>query len=467
MNELTLVLDNTGNTPLYEQIYQYIKSEIKSGKIECKTKLPSSRSLASHLQVSRSTVDMAYTQLISEGYIESVPCKGYYVCEISLLYDINIPKRTKKIPKTKTVEERLIDFSPNGIDLEYFPFGTWRKISRSILNEEKKELFDSGNYKGDEGLRRNICNYLFEARNVHCSPDNIIIGAGNDFLMTILCRLMKQTRVIAMESPTYQRAYQVFRSNDKKVVTVKVEKDGIDVESLRSKNADLVYVMPSHQYPLGTVMSIRKRNKLLKWANEKDERYIIEDDYDSEFRYHGKPIPALMGIDNTDKVIYIGTFSKSIAPAIRMSYMVLPEHLMNLYEKEISFYSQTVSRIDQAVVSEFIENGHFERHLNKMRSIYREKHDMVLSNMKDMGKMISIYGANAGLHIVIKFNNGMTEKELIDRAHNAGVKVYPLSEYYIDETYKERNAVIMGFAKLNHSEIKKGIELLKKAWNGG
>ncbi len=466
MNELTLVLDNAGSTPLYEQIYQYIKNEIKSGKIECKTKLPSARSLARHLQVSRSTVDMAYTQLISEGYIESVPCKGYYVCEISLLYDINMPKKSTKVHRTKPVEEKLIDFTPNGIDLEYFPFGMWRKISRSILNEERKELFDSGDSKGDINLRRNICNYLFEARNVHCTPDNIIIGAGNDYLMTLLCRLMNRTRVIAMESPTYQRAYQVFRANDKSIVTVNVEKDGIDVESIRMTDADMVYVMPSHQYPLGTVMSIRKRNQLLKWANEKDFRYIIEDDYDSEFRYHGKPIPALMGIDNTDKVIYIGTFSKSIAPAIRMSYMVLPEQLMNLYEEKISFYSQTVSRIDQAVVSEFIENGSFERHLNKMRSIYREKHDLVISNLKEMGDLISIYGANAGLHIVIKVNNGMTEKELIDRARAAGIKVYPLSEYYIDGMEKEKNAVIMGFAKLNHSEIQKGISILKEIWKG-
>lgn len=464
MYELTLCLDNKSGTPLYEQIYTYIKNEIKNGKIECKSRLPSTRSLAEHLQISRSTVDMAYTQLLSEGYIESVPCKGYYVCEISLLHDISIAQYETDGAEEEDGTDNLIDFTPYGVDLEYFPFNIWRKITKNVLNEENKDMFDIGNPMGDIVFRRTICNYLFEARNVHCRPEQILIGAGNHYLLTILCRLFNSEKTIAMESPTYQKAYHIFKTNNCPVVTVNVEKDGIDVKDVISKNADVVYVMPSHHYPLGTVMSIGKRTELIKWANENEERYIIEDDYDSEFRYHGKTIPALKGIQCNADIIYIGTFSKSIASAIRMSYMVLPEKLLERYKQNMHFYSQTVSRIDQTVVNEFISRGYFERHLNKMRSVYREKHDLIIACLKDMGDMIQISGENAGLHLLLNVNNKMSEDELIKSAKEQGVKVYGLSDNFIEGANADRQAIILGFAQINKNLIAEGINLLKKAW---
>ncbi len=464
MFAFTLALDGDSKTPLYEQIYAYIKNEIRNGKIECRSKLPSARALAEYLQISRSTVDMAYAQLVSEGYIESVPCKGYYVCEISLLYDIAPQKHNDILYAKEDKKENLIDFTPNGIDLEYFPFNTWRKIIKNVLNVDNKEMFGNGDSMGDMELRSSICSYLFEARNVHCSPEQILIGAGNYYLTTLLCRIFDDDKVIAMESPTYQRAYNIFRTNGRKVVTVKVDGDGINMEMLKSCKADVVYVMPSHHYPLGTVMPISKRVELLKWANESDGRYIIEDDYDSEFRYHGKPVPALKGISENNNIIYIGTFSKSIAPGLRMSYMVLPEKLLEIYRRKLKFCSQTVSRIEQATVREFIEGGYFERHLNRMRAVYREKHDMIIAAFKENSDVIRISGENAGLHLLLEVNNGMTEDELIAAARKNGVRVYGLSENFNSGAEIYRSGIILGFAIVNKEQIEEGIKRLKEAW---
>ena len=380
MMEITmyeLTIDLNSKSPLYEQIYEFIKEEIKSRRIECKTKLPSTRALAEHLQISRSTVDMAYTQLISEGYIESVPYKGYYVSEVSLLYNFRGTDEKIDIKDEEEDKTDVIDFSPWGIDLDNFPFNTWRKISKNLLSSNNKNLFVAGNSRGEFELRKTLASYLYEARGVHCSPDKIILGAGNEYLLMLLNQLMEMKPVIAMENPTYLQAYSVFKKNGNQIIPITMDKNGMMARELRKSNANIAYVMPSHQFPMGTVMPIKRRIELLEWTNETDDRYIIEDDYDSEFRYKGKPIPALQGVDGSDKVIYMGTFSKSIAPSIRMSYMILPDKLLDDFNRNMSFYSQTVSKMDQLIINEFIKGGYFERHLNKMRSVYKSKHDLL------------------------------------------------------------------------------------------
>lgn len=464
MRELTVDFEVNQKTPLYEQIYNFIRNEIKNGRIGCKTKLPSTRALALHLQVSRSTVDMAYAQLVSEGYIESIPYKGYYVSEISLLYNINSVSNGV-IPCGELEEQKYkIDFSPYGIDLEAFPYNIWRKIYKNILSADNKELFSSGNSKGDYELRKTLCNYLYEARGVKCTPEMIIIGSGNEYLLMLLNQLFKQKEIIAMENPTYMHAYNVFKRNENEIYPIPMDKSGIKIKDLYQSSANIAYVMPSHQFPLGVVMPIKRRIELLEWAREKAGRYIIEDDYDSEFRYRGKPIPSLQGVDVNKLVIYMGTFSKSIAPAIRMSYMVLPESLLKIYESFHGF-SQTVSRIDQMVVNEFIKNDYFERHLNKMRSIYKGKHDAVISSLKDCKDNVTIWGENSGLHVLITIRNGPNEESLVKQAKNAGIKVYGLSKYFIsnhDNLYAP--TVLLGFANLSIEQIKEGIKILRKVW---
>lgn len=467
MKELTININTKSKTPLYEQIYTYIKNEIKSNRITSGVKLPSVRTLARHLSVSRTTVDMAYMQLMSEGYIESIPCKGYYVLEIALLYDINEYCNEDFTSEIGDKTKSYIDFSPRGIDLINFPYNTWRKITKGILSADNAELFKSGHQKGDEQFRKTICNYLFESRGVRCKTEQIILGAGNEYLLLLLNQLFGKKLNVAMENPTYMQAYRVFSNQGNHVIPIDMDSNGMKSIALNKSNADIAYVMPSHQYPLGTVMPIKRRIELLNWTNEHTERYIIEDDYDSEFRYKGKPIPALKSLDNGENVIYIGTFSKSISPSIRMSYMVLPMKLMDTYQKHVSFYSSTVSMIDQAIVNEFIVKGYYERHLNKMRSIYKTKHDRLINEFKDLEIDYKIYGENSGLHVLLELNTLKSENQIIKEIQNKGVNVYGLSEFYISPPKSPTNpTLILGYANLTEEEISIGVKIIKEVIRG-
>ena len=466
MIELIIQLDSSLNIPLYEQIYSHIKTEIKEGRLCKNMKLPSTRAMAATLGVSRSTVDMAYSQLVSEGYVEAYSCKGYFVSDTDLLIDIEkIPNTLKKSRNKESRENGIIDFNTGGIDLSAFPFNTWRKITKNVLSADNKELFKIGNPKGDAEFREIIKNYLYESRGVETSIDRIIVGAGNDYLFLLLSNILGKMD-IAMENPTYMQAYRIFSALGHKIVPVNLDDRGKDINALSKSNVDIAYVTPSHQFPTGIIMPIKRRLELLKWAASDDKRYIIEDDYDSEFRYVGKPIPSLHSIDIEDRVIYIGTLSRSIAPAIRMSYMVLPEKLMRIYEERLKFFSSTVSRIDQTIVKEFMEFGYFERHLNKMRSVYKLKHDLLISEINKMDTKVSVSGENSGVHIILNVDNGMSENELIQSAKKEGVKVYPLSLFMLNKPENEKysHAVLLGFAGISDENIRDGIRKLDKAW---
>lgn len=469
MQELTISLNPQSRTPLYEQIYRYIKEDIKRGRIRAEEKLPSSRALAAYLEVSRSTVDLAYEQLRSEGYLEAVPCKGYYACRIDGLYQLQPGTEQRERPVSCGESTYDYDFTPNGIDLDSFPYEAWRRITRNILLNDRKELFQLGDPKGERELRETICRYLYQARGVNCRAEQILIGAGNDCLLLLLSAVLGTKRRIAMETPTYRHAYGIFEQLGFSLCTVPVDGSGMQVQALRESGADTAYVMPSHQYPLGIVMPIKRRLELLAWAAEEEGRYLIEDDYDSEFRYKGKPIPALQGADRQGRVIYMGTFSKSIAPAIRISYLVLPERLMRECEESLCRFPSTVSRVDQMTLNQFLKEGYFERHLNRMRTIYGKKHDMLLGELKKLSDLCRITGENAGVHLLVELINGMTEKESIEEAARMGVKVYPLSEYEIGDPGWESSqvkgpAVILGYATLSESGIVQAVERLKRAW---
>ena len=301
-----------------------------------------------------------------------------------------------------------------------------------------------------------------------CRPEQVILGAGNDYLLMLLAAVLGIGRSVAMESPTYEHAYRIFRQLGFPLTAVPMDAQGMDVERLSASGADIAYVMPSHQYPLGVVMPIKRRLELLKWASEKADRYLIEDDYDSEFRYKGKPIPALQGSDRDGRVIYLGTFSKSIAPAIRISYLVLPQPLLSQTEEKLACFSSTVSRIDQMVLNQFIREGHFERHLNRMRRIYGRKHDIFLEKLKELSGVIKITGENAGVHLLAEFQNGMSEEEALQKARKERVRVYPLSEYRTEGSgtgeRREKAAVLLGYATLTEEELSEAAARLTRAW---
>lgn len=481
MTDLTIQLTNEKNKCLYLQIYEYIRDEIRSGKLLTGEKLPSTRSLAEYLQVARSTVDAAYGQLAAEGYLEAKPHKGYFISSVEDLLDIDsldenafekmfpdVRQKGKAPVGSVREKEPIYDFSPHAISLKDFPFATWKKIIRNILVDANRDIFVRGDAQGDLPLRETIARYLHSSRGVNCRPDQIVVGAGTDYLFMLLEKILGRHVPIAMEEPTYERAYRIFQSFAYEITAVPVDGNGMNVEKLRKSGARVAYVMPSHQYPTGIVMPIGRRIELLRWAMEKPDRYLIEDDYDSEFRYRGKPIPSLQASDSVGKVIYMGTFSKSIAPAIRVGYMVLPSRLLESYRNNCGCYASTVSRIDQRILDEFIRNGYFERYLNKMRKIYKEKHDYLLTLLHPFENSFRISGENAGLHLLLASKKNVTEKELLLAAEKEGIRIYGMSQACMEGQEIEKsfhNTVLLGYGALEKAELKEGIELLKKAWS--
>ena len=474
MNDLAIHLTDENGKHLYEQIYEYIADEIREGKLLAGEKLPSTRSLADYLQVARSTVELAYDQLASEGYIESVPYRGYYICRVEELYRIGTSGGGLRSEKkgagqedgqpgqkdSRTARYFDIDFSPNAIDMNLFPFGTWRKITRDILSGDRKELFALGEPRGDLELRKTVCRYLHASRGVNASPEQIIVGAGNDYLLLLLQYILGRGITAAFENPSYRRAFRIFSSFAARMVTVPSDENGIRVDGLLASGANVAYVMPSRQFPTGTVMPIGRRTELLRWASSAEDRYLVEDDYDSEFRYRGKPIPSLQSADTAGRVIYIGTFSKSVAPAIRISFMVLPERLMEAYEKNCSFFSSTVSRIDQTILNEFILSGAFERHLNRMRKAYREKHDLLLDCLQPLLNRYRLSGEYAGLHVLLTSRVPAGEEELLERAAACGVRIYGLKEAALAPFETDYATVLLGYGGLDQERIKEGIRRL-------
>lgn len=464
MMELLIPLDAQSSKPLYEQIYSYIRNEIRSGSLIAEDRLPSTRVLAEHLKVSRSTTQLAYEQLLAEGYIEARPCRGYFVMQMEELVELGPESADAMETSEPSASDCLVDFSPRGIDLESFPYNTWRKLSRNTLVDDNREMFHSGNPQGEPGFREAIRSYLHSARGVNCSPEQIIVGAGSEYLLMLLSQVLGMGHRIAMENPTYKQAYRIFESLNYQVRSVEMDQYGMNPAMLEESGADVAYVMPSHHFPTGIVMPVARRQELLRWAASGTERYLIEDDYDSEFRYKGKPIPALQGMDRLGKVIYLGTFSKCIAPAIRVSYLVLPPELLHRYRKKAGFYASTVSRIDQNILYQFLAQGYFERHLNRMRGIYKAKHDALLAAIRPLEKEFVIHGENAGLHILLTSRGGRSEQELIETAERAGVKVHGFSNYFIHPEHNQRPAtIILGYASLDEEKIRMGAQALVDA----
>lgn len=476
MIELMINLQGGAKAPLYEKIYQHIKNEIITGKMKTGERLPSTRRLAEHLMVSRSTVEMAYEQLLAEGYIKAEPCRGFFVCDVTELYRIGMEETLREKDGRiireepagqshgrKKQEEAEIDFSPYAIDTSHFPFNIWRKINKNVLLDDKQELLFAGDGQGDYGLRKAIASYLHQARGVNCNPENMIIGAGNEYLEILLTQILGKEKKVVMENPTYLQAYHTFYNMGYEMELLPVDESGLKVSEIQEKDPDIVYVMPSHQFPLGTVMPLKQRLELLKWASEGENRYLIEDDHDSEYRYRGKPIPSLQSVDHFGKVIYLGTFSKSIAPSLRISYMVLPEKLMERYRSACGFYSATVPKIQQEVLRMFMEEGHFERHLNKMRGVYRAKRDFLMAELKKKDWIWSIRGDYAGLHVLVEVKTSLAEEELCKRAAERNLKISGLFEHYIGNGERQKYPILLlGYGSLREIQILEGIQRLEQ-----
>ncbi len=463
MDILTINLNSNSNIPLYIQLYKFIKQEIQMGNMKSNSKLPSKRKLSHYLAISQNTVEAAYEQLMTEGYIISFPRKGYFVSDLQGILEVNIEKEAvnEKLKKKKIYQ---YEFYSSRVDVESFPYSIWRKINKEILGEENKELLQIGHSQGDRNLREAINNYLRFSRGVNAKIDNIIIGAGTEYLIQIIINILGRNKRFSVEEPGYYKIKKILKINGVNPIPISIDNQGVNVDRLRESNSEVIHITPSHQFPTGIIMPINRRIQILNWANESKGRYIIEDDYDSEFRFEGKPIPALQSLDNKGKVIYLGTFSKCFSPSERIAYMVLPDELMKIYRKDFSFLACTVSRSSQQALVRFIEEGYFERHLNKMRNIYRKKREFLVTLIKKYLNNTEIIGTNSGLHLLLKVNNGMNEEELIKSAEEKGVMVLGLSKSYLNNI-EESKTVFLGYANLKYNEIEEAIKLLKEAWN--
>ncbi|MFA5341526.1 MAG: PLP-dependent aminotransferase family protein [Clostridia bacterium] len=463
---LTYDLDPTAKSPLYEQLYSNIKKDISEGKIKRGDRLPSKRLMAKHMQISIITVENAYAQLNSEGYIYSVEKKGYFVADISKT--VYAAKR-KKIPKAERIFEKpeyLADFVSNRIDLNGFPITVWSRIVREVLSEDSgRDILKSVPLEGIEKLRNAIADHLYHFRGLDVEKDEIVIGSGTEYLYNLLIQLLGNDRIYATEDPGYPKPYLIYKSNKAVCKHVPMDGQGIDLEKLRESEADIVHITPSHHFPTGIVMPVARRYELLRWAYEKKERYVIEDDYDSEFRMYGRPIPSLKSIDDIGKVIYINTFSKTISPSIRIAYMVLPSDLMERFKNELYFYTNTVASMEQNVLALFISRGYFEKHINRMRNIYRLKRDALINYIRSSAasSKYEIMESDSGLHFLLKIETEIPDELVIARAEEKNIKVSAVSQYCLNKN------LLMSSDRLKHLYIinypgvdtKKAIEALK------
>jgi len=336
---------------------------------------------------------------------------------------------------------------------------------RDAINEYDRELLSLGDPKGYVALREALAGYLYQSRGVNCSAQQIIISSGIEFLFQILIQILDQDSAFGIEDPGYEKLHVLFETNRARCISLPIDEHGVQMDALNNAGVDVMCITPSHQFPSGCVMPINRRSQVLNWANELPGRYIVEDDYDSEFKYSGRPIPALQGIDHNGKVIYVGAFSKSLSPAHRISYMVLPHELLNRYNLRMPFMICPVPVLDQKVLSAFINEGYFERHLNKMRTVYKKKREVLIREVRAFGPAVSVLGADTGLHLLLEVRNGMTESQLVSSAYQEHVRVYGLSRYYYNQAnLPDVPVIVIGFAQLSEGDICLAVQALGRAW---
>lgn len=427
--------------PIYYLLYKSIKADIESGKIKGGEKLPSKRRLAEDLGISAVTVENAYYQLLAEGYIYSVSRSGYYA-------EKDIKK--KPVQRAPRAEKKVAEPAPEESSAETnggFPFSVWARLMRDTLLEGDSILSLKGN-KGDLTLRKAVSAFLYRSKGIDVSADNIIIGAGTEYIYSLLVQFFGADKTFGVEDPGYKKTAAVYGANGAKCVYLPLDKQGVKLQSLTESDVNILHITPTHHYPTGIIMPIGRRREILNWADEKEGRYIIEDDYDSEFRFAGKPIPTLRSIDGGGKVVYINTFSKSLTPSMRISYMILPDSLIDKYEEKLGFYACAVPVFEQRTLAKFIDGGYFERHLSRMRTIYKKRRSEIaekLSALKNR-ENFTIIPADTGLHFLLKAETKKTDGELKEAAARMGKDISFLSDYSRLNEAKYEHYIIINYS---------------------
>lgn len=435
---ITYELDKSNSEPLYVQIYTKIKADIEAGAIKADEKLPSKRNFAQNLGVSVITVENAYNQLAAEGYIRSVPQKGYFAEKLGANFAVE-----------KSVEQSHLSAVSQSSDDEnkLFPFTIWAKLMREELSNNQVSLLKKPSFEGVYELRAAISRHLKQFRNITASPEQIIIGAGSEYLYMLMNILFGNNYVFAVEEPGYSKIAEIYANYGLKCERIPVQSDGIDIDFLKKIPANIIHISPSHHFPTGVITSVGKRYSLLEWASGSPDRFIIEDDYDSEFRLAGKPIPSMYSIDVMDKVIYMNTFSKSLASSIRISYMVLPPKFLRKYKEKLGFCSCPVSTFEQYALARFIDEGYFEKHINRMRVHYKKCRAELFSRMKqfDIFKNSVISGADSGLHCIVEFKTDLSDEDLLREVSALGFRAAMIKNFYHSSAKQDLHTLIFPY----------------------
>lgn len=451
-------MDRTGKVPLYEQLTRYIQNDILEGRLTAGTHLPSKRQAARDLGVSIMTVQGAYGQLLAEGYIRAEERRGYFVAQIERLDapSMTVPPVHREV-RHAHVEDTVLDVTKNRVAAGLFPFSTWSKLSRRILSEQGEGLLNPVPFNGVAALREAIADVLWRRCGMLVSSEQILIGSGNESLYGTLLTLLGRQSVYAVETPGYPLIDRLYRRQGVTVRHIALDEQGICTKALEESDATVVHISPAHHFPTGTVTSVMRRQELLKWAAAEEGRYIIEDDYDSEFRLSGRSIPPLQRMDRNGRVIYMNTFSKTVAPSLRISYAVLPRELMDEYRRQLGFLSCPVAAFEQHTLAAFIREGYFDRHINRLRTHYRTLRDGLveaLSNGPLAGRCHPVRD-DAGLHFLVKVDvpPQVDDLTLTRAALDCGLRIHALSEYGHRDGAADSHTLILNYSGLSCEDI--------------
>ena len=547
---LTLELHKNKSTPLYMQIYSYIKSEVLARRLKAGTKLPSKRALAAQLGISTITIEGAYGQLMAEGYIYAKAKSGYYISPLESIqqaddsaadffqhntlgdaqlfsgpekisyesgYTDNMPgasgtvnmaglsnspstsgifvpsslqstntalyNASSKIssitstsmPSSSTISSKgrmshestaqtscaTIDLSSNNILPESFPFSIWTKLMRHTMSENQALLLTKSPTAGIYSLRCAIAEHLLRFRGMHIQPEQIIIGAGTEYLYELIIKLIGRDKIYCVEDPGYHKLQRIYTDNGACCFSLPIDQQGMSVTALNAVRCDVIHISPSHHFPTGIITPVSRRYELLGWATS-GQRYIIEDDYDTEFRLVGKPIPSLFSMDMSSKVIYMNTFSKSLTSTIRISYMVLPMPLMEEFNRRLGYLSCTVSTFEQYTLAEFINQGYFERHINRMRNNYKKLRQLLLKELLAHPEhdKIQILQQASGLYFLLKINTTLSDRDLRSRLQQNGVHLQSLQHYYQNRQAAPEHTFVVNYSSLTEKDIPRAVAAL-------
>lgn len=461
---LTYTLDKQAGLSLYEQLYRRVKADILSGRLTAGEKLPSKRALAAHLEVSVITVKNAYEQLMAEGYLTGVEKKGYFVSAV-LPSPAVVPASPDQSPPPRE-PAWFLDLATNSIAAEDFPFTVWARLMRQTILEQGTGLLRSTPPQGAWALRQAIAAHLRQFRAMEVTAEQIIVGAGTEVLYNLLVQLLGRDRLYGVEDPGYGKIAHIYRAAGAEVTALPLDEAGVSVEALRRSDADVVHISPSHHYPTGLVMPITRRQELLRWAQEVPVRVILEDDYDSEFRFVGRPIPTLFSIDGGEQVVYLNTFSKTIAPSIRISFMVLPRRLLADFRQKLGFYACTVSAFEQYTLAQFLAGGWYEKHLSRMRKHYRQKRDTVIAavHQSPLAPYAAITEEDAGLHFLLRLDGAPPDEVLRREAEQRGIRLAMLSDYYQRPQDAPQHVLVVNYTGIDLDRLPAALERLAALW---